>query len=387
MVNTEQLKQDVEYLAGKLPHRGANTDNERLAAEYLQSRFAAHTPQAEIEDFHSIDTYAYLFAAYYVEFVIVALLATWFPWIGLAYGSVIFVMYLAEFTGYSVMGRFLPQYETQNVMARFMSRDPKRLLIVTSHYDSPKATALTHPSRARWLRWAHLGVVFCMLTIIVSCAAAGMGVLEGSEYRADIWLRWVSVAMLMSAALVLYVGESQAEFVSGAVNNASGVAALLQLAESLKEEPPDTTDVWLVATGSKETWLNGMRRLMLGLNLDKERTYFLNIAHVGAGDLRYVTGEGMMHVFPSSKELLKEARELAPEFDATPIKYRGFPTDALIPLTRGYKAMTIMATDAHGLPAHWNWHSDAVSEIQMDVLSRAAAYAEAIVRRVDAYDG
>ena len=143
-------------------------------------------------------------------------------------------MYLAEFTGYSVMGRFLPQYETQNVMGRFLSRDPKRLLIVTSHYDSPKATALTHPSRARWLRWAHLGVVFCMLTIIVSCAAAGMGVLEGSEYRADIWLRWVSVALLVSAAMILYVGELQAEVVSVAGNNASGLAARPQLAGVLQ---------------------------------------------------------------------------------------------------------------------------------------------------------
>lgn len=383
MVNSEKLKQDVDYLAGRLPHRGANTENERIAAEYLHERLKTLTPQTEIDEFHSVDTYTYLFAAYYIEFLIVAALATWLPWVGLAYGTVVFVMYLAEFTGYSVMSRFLPQYETQNVMARFLSRDPRRLLIVTSHYDSPKATSFTEPSRARWLRWAHIVIVLCMLTVLVTCAADGMLVLDGSPYRVDIWLRWTCVALLMSAAMTLYMGELNAEFVSGAVNNASGVAVLLQLAERLKESPPERTDVWLVATGSKETWLNGMRQLLVGLRLDKARTYFLNVANVGAGDLRYVTGEGMMHVFPSSKELLREARALAPEYGAEPIVYRGFPTDALVPLARGYKSMTVMATDLHGLPAHWNWHSDAVSEVKMDVLSRAAGYVEAIVRRLD----
>jgi len=384
MVNSEKLKQDIEYLAGRLPHRGANTENERIAAEYLRDRLLTLTPQTEIEDFHSVDTYTYLFAAYYIEFLIVAALATWLPWVGLAYGTVVFVMYIAEFTGYSVMSRFLPQYETQNVMARFLSRDPKRLLIVTSHYDSPKATSFTDPARAHWLRWAHLAIVTCMLLVLVSCAADGMAVLEGSDYRVDIWIRWTCVAVLMSAAMTLYLGESNSEFVPGAVNNASGVAVLLQLAERLKETPPERTDVWLVATGSKETWLNGMRQFMLGLRLDKTRTHFLNVAHVGAGDLRYVTGEGMMHLFPSSKELIREARALAPEYGAKPLKYRGFPTDALIPLTRGYKAMSVMATGAHGLPAHWNWHSDAVSVVKMDVLARAAGYVEAIVRRLDA---
>ena len=67
-VSSEQLVRDIEHLAGRFPHRGGITENERLAAEYLLERFKESTPLALKEEFHSTDAYPYLFALYYLDF-------------------------------------------------------------------------------------------------------------------------------------------------------------------------------------------------------------------------------------------------------------------------------------------------------------------------------
>lgn len=382
-MSEDGLRQDVQFLAGRLPHRGANTDNERLAAEYLLDRFSAYSPQSAIDDFYSIDTHGPLFASYYLEFFVVALIALWSPMMAFIYGVVVFVVYMAEFTGYGVLSRLLPQFETQNVSAHFMGTSPKKSLIVTAHYDSPKATLIKIPTRIKWLRTAHTLVVLCMTAVLISCAAEAFGVFHAGSYRVDLWIRWGAVSALIAAAAAFYTSEMNGEFVRGAISNASGVAVLLHLAKRFQEEPLESVDVWLVATGSKETWMSGMRQFLRGMEIDPETTYFINVAHVGAGTLRYVEGEGMMHVFPSSKELLELARQEAAEFRASPITYRGLPTDALLPLARGYKTLGIMATGTDGLPKHLAWYADTVANVEFKLLQRAAGFTEAIIRRLD----
>lgn len=381
-MDDNQMRQDVEFLAGRLLHRGANTENERLAAEYIHERFSAHAPEARIDDFYSINSFHILFASYYVEFLVVALLATWFPWGGLGYGLVVFMLYMAEFTGYPVLRRLLPQYETQNVLARFPVEDHKRLLVVTAHYDSPKETVLRQPGSGRRFWVAQLILVFCMTAILITCAVDGMDILDGSDYRVDIWARWIAVTALLASALTLYTSESNAEYTRGAVCNASGVSVLLYLAERLEQEPLESTEVCLVATGSKETWLSGMHHFVTEAKLERKSTYFLNVAHVGAGMLRYATGEGMMHVFSSAKELLEAARGAAGEYRASQVTYRGLPTDALIPLARGYKALGIVGTGPDGWPMDLG-EEDAITGVEYTVLNRAAGFTEAIMRRLD----
>ena len=190
-MSSDQILRDVEYLAGRLPHRGGVTENERLAAEYLLKRFEESTPLAQMEDFHSLDAYPYLFALYYLDFsVAVCVLAIWWPWIALVYGLTSFLMYMAEFTGYSTISRFLPHYETQNVSARFPCDSSKGLVVLTAHYDSPKALPWTRPGRVRWLRWGHMFLVCCMVLMLISCAAEGLNVFQERALRLDLFARW-----------------------------------------------------------------------------------------------------------------------------------------------------------------------------------------------------
>lgn len=380
----DRMHDDIEYLARRMPHRGGNTENERIAAEYIYDRFKESASDTTIDDFYSIDSWSNLFSLYYFDFVFVTLIALWLPWAALVYGLTVFGLYMAEFTGYQTMGRFLPQYETQNVSARFICRHPKRLLVLTAHYDSPKISPFTESRAARRLRWVHLAVVSAMTLILVTCAVQGVAEMNATDASVWISLRWILASLLIGAGITLYLSETRSDFSRGANDNASGVAVLLHLAKRFEVDPLDSTEVLLVATGSKGAWLGGIQSLFQGEDFERVDTYFLNIEAVGAGELGFTKREGLMYPFPCSKTLSRLAREEAAQFGATEFVYRGWPTDALVPLARGYHAMSVMGRDESDLPVHWGTDRDRVEEIDYSALNNAKDFVEKIVRRLDA---
>lgn len=382
----EQIRRDMDFLAGRLPHRGANTEEELAAASYLKQRFSELTSNTDMEEFLSGESQGVLFAAYYFEFLIVALLALWKPPVAFGYGVIVFFTYLAEFTGYRLMSRILPSYPAQNISAQIMGLRPRKQLVVTAHYDSGKANALSHPNVTPWLRLAHYGVILAMMSVLATCASQGMGVFADFSFPIDVAVRWLALAYLLFAAGFLFFAEMSGEFVRGAINNASGTAVLLRLAERFTEEPLEEADVWFVATGCKGSWLGGMRHFIKSHKLDKSSTYFLNIDHVGAGTLRFLEGEGMLKFFPASKEMLRAARKIAPAFGAAPLKFRGMPTESLIPLARGYKAMGITATGPNDELLHWNAPSDKIESVDFGVVEEAALFSETLLRELGRSD-
>lgn len=377
------MMEDVEKLSGRFPHRGANTRQERAAAEYVHERLQAYTSDTEIDDFHAISGAPSLFAAYYVEFLFVALVGTWWPLAALAYGAVVFGLYLAESAGYRLMARFLAQYESQNVVGRFLGTRPAGLIVVTAHIDSGKTGLISHPRIAGKLRLIHSVLLVCMFVVLATCVAQHMNVFTDAPVRVDLVCRWVAVAALLSTAGLLFFGDRAAAYVRGANTNASGVAVLLELAERLKARPLEGADVWLVATGSKETWMQGMDHLVRTYRPDQADTFFLNIAHVGAGRLIYTIREGFLHGFPSSKEMVEAATAVAGDYEAAPARFRSAPSDAMPALAKRYKAMSIMGVGEDKLPAHWRQPSDTPSEVDETMLRRAADFSEAVLRELE----
>lgn len=378
--------QDIHALAGRFVHRASNTENEREAGEYIQQRMRLSAPDTMHDPFDSIDSWALLFAAYYGEFLVVSLVAAFYPLVGFAYGLLVFIAYLAEFTGYHLLTRFLPQFASQNVMGRILAPRPKRLVVVTAHYDSGPATWLSNTRVVPWLPRAHAAIVLLMVLILVTCAADGLTDL-GSYAHAAAIARWGAAIALASAALLLLVNERMGEPTRGAVDNSSGVAALLALGRRLHDAPLESTEVLLLATGSMAGGLNGMHHFLRHQDLDRELTYFLNFDQVGAGKLGYTRGEGMLHVFGSSPEWLALARQFAPDYDAAPFTLRALPTDMLIPLARGYKSMTIMGVDSRRVPPLWRSPDDSVGRADFEQVERAAAFAEAMIRQLGGPEG
>ena len=377
-MSESEIRADMQVLAGRFVHRGSNTDTERSAAEYIRERLAQHCPDTEIDDFYSIDTPWLLFPAYYAEFTIVALVATWWPRVALCYGGAVFLAYLAEFLGYEVIGRFAPQYETQNVMAKFMAQKPSRLLVVMAHYDTGKKGPLEVPRMMPWLRALHFLLILCMAGVLFSCAVQAVGIPAFDAARYDVIIRWVAAGILLVAACALFLNVLMAEYERGANDNASGVAALISLAGRLAQNPIEHADVALVATGSNRTWMSGARHFLVTHKPDRVTTYVVNIDSVGDGALHYTTAEGMLQLLQCSETIRKEAETVAPAYNLKPCVWRTACSDALIPLVRGYHAISVTALSKDAAAER----RDTAAGVDVALIARAAGFAEALLRRL-----
>jgi hypothetical protein len=376
------VQSDIEYLAGVLPHRGPNTHSERKAAEYLKQRLSEAGGEVSLDEFESPESALYMLAACYAEFLFVALISLWLPWIGLMYGVFVFALYLAELTGYPTISRMLPRFETQNVVARFGPAVVDRTYVVTAHYDSGKDTPLTRPEADRWLPAGHAAVAVCMFVVVGGCAARLAGVTDIYPWVAG--LQWGAVVLLLNAAAILAYAEFTAGYARGAINNASGVAALLQLADTFAERPLEGAEVLLVATGSNQSWLNGARRLLRPGAFDRERTVFVNLDSVGHPQLCYVTAEGLLYLYEAPEAMVKAAERSGRAFGARPVRHRGWPTDLLVPLTRGYDAVGVTSRPSDsGEPARRE-PGDLPWDVNVDTVNAAADFTEDLLRRLNA---
>lgn len=379
-MNKAQLRYDIEFLAGHLVHRGASTHSERAAAEYIRDRFQVWTLNSHIDDFHTHGNTHLLFACYLGESLVVALLGHLMPWLGFAYGLGVFALFFIEQSGYELLGRFLPRFDTQNVSARFLSSRPEQTVVVTAHYDSPK-TGLLH-GEGPGARLLHAAILVCMLLVIVSCAAEGLHVFDDWSVRPDHVVRWSAALILASLALRLITVDAQTDYLRGAIDNASGVAAMLGLAQTLTETPTKKTDVWLVATGSNDAWMSGMRRLLSTEKLDKDSTYFIDIDEVGRGQMAFVEKIGVLGRLKPSKKLVEMAKAVRPNLRASS-KATAMPSDAYIALARGYQAMAITTEPDKRAPDAYSEYDDRPGEIDYDTVEQAGEIVEGIIRRFD----
>jgi len=387
-----QVKSDMQYLGGRLEHRGANTQSERDAAEYILARMREYTASADLDEFYSADGTGFVTASYFAEFTVVTVLAIWWPLIGFLYGGFIFTLYLAEASGYAILERLMPQYETQNVVARFLSPRPQMLFVVMAHYDSVKYRPLTYPKPVVWLRPAHALMVFCMFLVLATCAVQLMDVLPEPQARINLWIRWTAAGLLLAGAAVVLRNELLTKNTPGVNDNASGVTALLRLAHNLSVLPIKEADVYLVATGSNQTGMHGARHFIQSYSVDPESTYFLCLDSVGEGNsLAYVTELGLMQAYKPPQELLMTAAGAAEGFNAVETQTITAHSDAMLLLARGFKALEITSVEApeeeideegNVVPAPPTTIQRPVGGINNVLIAQAADYAEAVLRRL-----
>jgi hypothetical protein len=205
-------------------------------------------------------------------------------------------------------------------------------------------------------------------------------------------LQSVPTILLIVAAFLL-IDIALSDTVSGAYDNASGVAAVLSVAEQLAAEPPANLDLWVVLPGSEESMCEGMRSFVRRhrKELDPERTYFINVDSVSHGTLNYEVSEGAVVSLPLDRELVELCGALAGTGEGNgpavePLSY-SLLDDALPPRIAGFKAITIRGTDG-GEPAPW-YHTpeDTPERVDEQVLTRATEFVVALARLLDRQAG
>jgi hypothetical protein len=175
----------------------------------------------------------------------------------------------------------------------------------------------------------------------------------------------------LGTALVADVWRNQT--VPGANDNLSGVAALVALAELLRERPVPGMRVLLVSCGAEETLQDGVRAFLARHRheLEPQRTWFVNLDTVGSPHLIMLEGEGPVwmedYTGPWLRDLLAARAQLL-DIDLE----RGFraraSTDSIIPSRAGYPIATLVSMTDWRSPANYHLPSDVPANLDFDTV-------------------
>ena len=154
-----------------------------------------------------------------------------------------------------------------------------------------------------------------------------------------------------------------------------------RVTESIDRELTEK-EVWFVATGAEEVGTIGMQAFLHDFGPDLRDALIINIDGCGAGSLCWASAEGMARRYRASARLVGLARRVSRETETLikPRVFKGLSTDATPALARGFKAMSIMALDADGVPVNWHWKTDTTDELDASLIEKTAEFVTAMVR-------
>jgi len=373
------IENDIRFLSQELEDRQSQTDQEQQAAQYITDRLKALLPTARRVDFDAVGNFRLMFAAYCGEFILVGLVALWWPTVAFFYGLTIFLAYMAEFIGYPVFSRFLPHYESSSAVGLLEAHDASCFLVFTAYLDTDdNPFARVEAMLARFQ--LHYVVIACMVLVLATCGIDALGAYYGQASADTWWMRLLGVGALASFSVAGFVRALATWQNRGANNNASGLAALLHVAERLNANPIPNTSALFYAAGSHHANMAGMRTMLTENPAMTENTYLVNIEGVGAGQLCYTRAEGILHQMPCAPELVAVAEQLGKAHQASPTTIHNRRTNAYLPLMRGVHAMSVTRLGEDGLPVHFGSDADVFNHVDSEAVLKAAVFAELVAR-------
>jgi hypothetical protein len=378
--------------------RLAGTDAERRAANRLAERLAGPGRTVDVEPIHAHPQLGLIIALHCLLGLAGSLLAAAEPVVGFALVLITATSaYLDLNTRYYLLRLLFFRRVSQNVVSRPRQPDAKTRLVLSAHYDAGRTGAIFAPRRVRAasrlaarlpVSIAPLRLVFWSLAALLPLLGARMA---GVDSNLIALLQLVPTLILLIAAFAAIELELS-PIAPGANDNASGVATVLSVADHVRAEPPANLDVWVVLTGAGECLMEGMRAFLRrhGRELAEGTTYFVCVDAVGAGALRYVTGEGLAvtYAFRSRLTELCEAIAEGRRGDggrpaATPLIH-GLATDAFAAAARRYAATALTCLDPGTVIApHVHTTEDTPDQVDPEALDRAHGFVLELIRVLD----
>jgi hypothetical protein len=389
----------ARVLAESIGPRGATSDGERRAAEYVRDELKRiGAAQADLELFQGA-------VSAWLPWAITFSLAAWAMFIGLVFGFaggiVATVVYLiAAWTAcgelcppvcsgsrflanrYPVR-RWLWRGDSQNVLGMMPPAGAvEQRVVLMSYLDSARTSLLC---RAELGRGYIMPLLFCSLLL-----SAGAFLLGALTSGVAFYFFALLLVFPQIAALVVAIRSDRNLFSPGANNNASGLATLLALAERLKEKPLAHTEVWLLATGCRETGCDGLRAFCSTHSAALVGSTFIALEGVGRGErVVYLTGEGAVRTTAYNDETLALAARAAErcqtqEFSVRPERHQGRYTEMGIIARGGFKgtAINTRSDTQPGIPGRCRT-DDTFDTLKKQALSWAHTYAWTLLQEID----
>jgi hypothetical protein len=386
----------VRVLAREIGARGATGDGERRAAEYVREQLhRLGLSGVRLQPFQGA-------TSGWMPWSIAFSLAAWGMLIGLLFGrvggAVAVALYLlaawiiyrelyptaGSISGYPVR-RWLWHRESHNVLGVAPPAGAVRQRVVLMSYlDSRRVSSLWDSQR----RQRRAG---CMRPLLFLSLLLSAGAFFIAAITANVVFYFIALLLLFPqiGALLVSLRFERRPFGLGANNNAAGVGTLLALAERLKEIPLAHTEVWLLATGCRETGGDGVIAFLEAHGATLSNATFVALEGVGVGEqVIYLTGEGALWSTPYPAETLAVAARAADRcresFPVSAARHRSGPTPIGAIVRSGFAGMAINAQPEGGAAGDRRHQRDDTFEtVHPETLARVNAFAWELLQELD----
>jgi hypothetical protein len=376
--------------------RLTGTDAERRAANRLAARLRELGRRVEVEPIHVHPQLGLIYALHAAVAFAGSLVSVEVPALGFALALLAGTsIYLDLNARAYLLRRLFFRRASQNVVSPGTIPGAPAKLLISAHYDAARSGVIfSRPGLRLLARLQRLfgfpigpsRILFWSVAFLVPVLGARMAELDSAAVSVIQLFPTLAILFAIFAALDL----ARSEVAPGANDNASGVATALSLADELGRQPTENLDVWIVLPSGEESLMQGMRAFLRAHDgeLAPDTTFLLNLDSVGAGDVRYVTGEGLAVTYELGSRLTELAAAVAETIDdgsRAPASLRhGFATDALPAHLRGIPATTITCLEPGALvPANMHTRADVPENVDADAIARAHAFALALIRLLD----
>ncbi len=282
-----------------------------------------------------------------------------------------------------ILSQALPHAPSQNVIATLPpAQSTKKKLVLMAHLDSHRAVF--------WFATDFLVRVFTPIAV-----AAMFGIyLAIPVYLFAALTGWAVFTWLgLFLAVLHFIGwfsgvtADLGQYSPGANDNASSVGTVLALAEQIKAQPLQNTEVWLAFTGCEESSGDGIKAFINEYGPAFKQALFLDFEMVGIGDaISYLRQEGNIRplTIPQDTEtFIKEAGEpFGLKIAEGPLV--GAATECSILWKYGFKAVCLLAhrTGSTIMP-EWHRLTDTPDRLELSSLERVNRLAWNILQRFD----
>lgn len=186
----------------------------------------------------------------------------------------------------------------------------KKTIIFAAHHDT-KGQPLTTIWRSSLFTFGGLALIVMLL----SFTAQAIADIFSLQFPKMVHIIGVVCAGIVIVCCIPLAFNGLVETSPGALDNASGVAAVYCLAKYFKNKPLKSTRIIYLITGAEELGMLGAREYLFnsGVELDKENTFMINfdmIAHKGS-NVEIMEKEGLINPKIPSKYLVSVADKAA----------------------------------------------------------------------------
>ena len=384
------LREVVEALAPI--ERSAGSEGERQAAAWIADRLTAAGAPAAIETAKYRGDFAGLIAALAAVGAVSGVLASTSVGrrLGSIGGALAAGLIADDISNGSRPVRKLtrPERDTWNVVAEAGDRDADRTLVVLAHHDAANTGKIFDPTLSEAVIDRIPGLVERRDTSIPLwwgvLAGPLMVAAGGATGRRGLAGAGAALSALSTAAMA---DIQRSPTVPGANDNLSAVAVLVALAEALRDRPIEGLRVQLVSVGAEEELQGGIygyaeKHLA---DLDRERTWFLNVETVGSPSLALVEGEGCVVMEDYFDKAWRDLIAKVADRDGIPLR-RGMrsraSTDSVIPSRMGIPTATLVSLDRYKALSNYHLMSDTPENLRYATVACAADLAESLAREL-----